>query len=302
MDGQQPDALGPEIAENYEIESLDQLRVISDELRVRILDTLARRQLTVTQLGELLGQAPARVHYHTRELERAGLVRLVETRERGGILEKYYRAVARHFTVSDALLHAAPPDEVLSALREQLNMHTRGFTRSVEAVLQQREQAGTPGSEQAGARGLIGLNSARVWITGDEGKHLMREILDLLAPYSTPRGVAGERERAVVLLAYDPQLAGTEPGPGDESTAKPRTRRVVIAGAASFDRAELERAVAQGERLVISVFGGVTFASDVTPELADRAIERFRYRGILNASPAVREVLTRKEHPEAREG
>jgi hypothetical protein len=41
--------------------------------------------------------------------------------------------------------------------------------------------------------------------------------------------------------------------------------------------------------------GYCSFARDIPAELADRAIARFHHRGVLFASPAVREVLKRKE-------
>ena len=72
--------------EQYEIETIEQLRAIADLLRLRIVDILKEKPMTVTQLGEALGQAPAKVHYHVRELEKVGLLRLVETREKGLVL------------------------------------------------------------------------------------------------------------------------------------------------------------------------------------------------------------------------
>ena len=105
-----------EIAKVYEINSLEQLRAMADQLRLSILQRLLGRAMTVTQLGEALGIAPAKAHYHVRELERVGLVRLVQTREKGGILEKYYRAVAEDIQVPRSLLSSAPTDEALAAL------------------------------------------------------------------------------------------------------------------------------------------------------------------------------------------
>src|SRR5437867_13261433 len=104
--------------EHYELETLEQLRAIADLLRLRIIDVLKERPMTVTQLGELLGMAPAKVHYHVRELEKVGLLRLVETREKGGILENYYQPIAREIDVAKGLLHSAPPDELIATLRD----------------------------------------------------------------------------------------------------------------------------------------------------------------------------------------
>jgi hypothetical protein len=71
--------------------------------------------------------------------------------------------------------------------------------------------------------------------------------------------------------------------------------RVWAAGVFDFDRADLERAVKEGRQLDITVIGLVHFADDITPDLARRAIGRFKHRGMLRASPAVARVLEQKE-------
>ena len=115
-----------DLPEMYSISSLDQMRAIADDLRIRIFDRLTRQAMTVTQLGDALGVAPAKAHYHVRELERVGLVKLVETREKSGILEKYYRAVARDIAVSPGLLRGLSPDDMASAIGQFLDFAARG--------------------------------------------------------------------------------------------------------------------------------------------------------------------------------
>src|SRR5438270_5478558 len=124
--------------ESYEIENIEQLRAIADMLRVRIIDLLQKQPMTVTQIGEELGEAPAKIHYHVRELERVGLLRRVETREKGGILEKYYQPIAREFSVEKSLL-SAPPDEAVAVVGRVLNQIKEGFQRALRAVLQQKD-------------------------------------------------------------------------------------------------------------------------------------------------------------------
>src|SRR5713226_3156857 len=114
--------------ENYEIETNEQLRAIADMRRARILELLRDQPMTVTQLGELMGEAPAKIHYHMRELEKVGLLYLVETREKGGILEKYYQPVARDISVEKSLL-SAPPGEAASVLSSVLNQVKDAFQR-----------------------------------------------------------------------------------------------------------------------------------------------------------------------------
>ena len=68
-----------------------------------------------------------------------------------------------------------------------------------------------------------------------------------------------------------------------------------MVGAVSYSQNDLEGVAARGERLDISVLGACGFASDIPAELVDRVIARFRGRGPLSASPAVRDVLKMKE-------
>jgi Arc/MetJ-type ribon-helix-helix transcriptional regulator len=62
-------------------------------------------------------------------------------------------------------------------------------------------------------------------------------------------------------------------------------------GIFGWGRNDLEKAVAKGERRSFNVIGMLVIESDVTPELADQAIESIRVRGVFRASDAVKEVL-----------
>ena len=69
-------------------------------------------------------------------------------------------------------------------------------------------------------------------------------------------------------------------------------RRTLTVGLQHFSRADLERALAAGERLHIQVVGLARIADDVTPDLALRAIESVTVLGAFQASPAVRRALS----------
>ncbi|MES2483913.1 MAG: CopG family transcriptional regulator [Pseudomonadota bacterium] len=68
-------------------------------------------------------------------------------------------------------------------------------------------------------------------------------------------------------------------------------RRTLMVGLQHFSRADLERAVAAGERLQVQVVGLARIADDVPPELASAAIESVTVLGAFQASPAVRKAL-----------
>ena len=94
---------GEEIAESYTISSLEQIKVVADPLRVRILETLCLEPRTTKQVAEILGEKPTRLYHHVDALAEVGLIRLVDTRPVRGTTEKYYQAVARSFRTDPGL-------------------------------------------------------------------------------------------------------------------------------------------------------------------------------------------------------
>ncbi len=78
----------------------EQIRAYVHPTRITILAMLAAEPQTITGVARQLGVHPANITHHFRQLEKAELIRLVEKRETGRNLEKYYRAAAYHFTVS----------------------------------------------------------------------------------------------------------------------------------------------------------------------------------------------------------
>lgn len=109
----QADAFEP--AEVFVIEDLETLRACLHPLRLAILEVLQDQALNVAQVGERLGIQSTTLYYHVRELEKAGLIRLVRTAIESGIQTKYYRAVARFYRLPLAMLQAGEVQEQLDA-------------------------------------------------------------------------------------------------------------------------------------------------------------------------------------------
>ena len=114
------------ILENYE-----QLKVISDPLRTKILMFLVEQPHTVHQLAHLLTLSRAKVLYHVRELEKYDLIRLVRTEEQGGNLLKYYQAIARGYIPADHLLNFVETKE--ATRQSYLEVLDRAKTRVLTA-------------------------------------------------------------------------------------------------------------------------------------------------------------------------
>ncbi|PEA97603.1 transcriptional regulator [Bacillus cereus] len=87
------------------IETYEQLKVISDPLRTKMLIYLVEKPYTGHQLAQLLNFSRAKILYHLRELEKHNIIQLVKKEEQGGNILKYYQAVSRGFIPANHLLH-----------------------------------------------------------------------------------------------------------------------------------------------------------------------------------------------------
>lgn len=85
------------------LSELEKVKAICDPLRIKLLKLLIHHDLTAKQLASYVHQSSSKIHYHVKELEKQGLIELVYTAEKGGILEKYYRAIANNYFIDQSL-------------------------------------------------------------------------------------------------------------------------------------------------------------------------------------------------------
>jgi len=112
-----------QMEDEYFITDLETLKVVSDPLRVRIIElfSLASNKgdsLTVKELAAQIEMPPTKLYYHVNLLEEHGLIRVVDTQVVSGIIEKHYQVRARSIGVDDSLFSAggAIQDEGLELL------------------------------------------------------------------------------------------------------------------------------------------------------------------------------------------
>jgi len=153
-----PKGRGGSADEPFTIETLEQFKALAHPLRQRILEDFARAPKTTKQVAEGLGEKPTRLYHHVHALERAGLIRLVETRPNRGTVEKYFSTVATRFQVdpqriagsdSDLSIEVAGAgvvDGLLSNLRTELSQlldQNKGRADPDEALFVQYEVRGS---------------------------------------------------------------------------------------------------------------------------------------------------------------
>jgi DNA-binding transcriptional ArsR family regulator len=84
-----------------------------DPMRARLLAALAEPGSAST-LAAKAGVSRQRLNYHLRELERHGLIELVEERRKGNCTERILRAKAASYVISPAAFSAVAPDPARS--------------------------------------------------------------------------------------------------------------------------------------------------------------------------------------------
>jgi DNA-binding transcriptional ArsR family regulator len=95
----------------FVLNDIEQIRAMADPLRQRIVEALIEASLTTKQVAQQLKEQPTKLYHHVELLEKAGIIKLVETRPKRGTVEKYYRAVAQSFTVDRDLFSNRPESD-----------------------------------------------------------------------------------------------------------------------------------------------------------------------------------------------
>ena len=117
------------------------LRGALTPLRRRLLTEL-REPASATGLAARLGETRQRINYHLRELEKSGLVELVEVRQRRGREERLLRATARTVVVSPALVGQR---DVAAQDRFAVDTLLAAAASTVDVVVRQRAAAAAAG-------------------------------------------------------------------------------------------------------------------------------------------------------------
>jgi DNA-binding transcriptional ArsR family regulator len=119
----------PDPAADMVITDVEQLKAISDPLRLQILEGMAgeaRRGWTAKELAERLGTKQTKLYHHLSLLEERGFIRVAATRVVSGIQEKRYQVTAHSFRVDRSLLTGAESEVAMSGALDAIFEKARG--------------------------------------------------------------------------------------------------------------------------------------------------------------------------------
>jgi DNA-binding transcriptional ArsR family regulator len=183
-----------------------------DPMRARLLAELVEAG-SATMLAGRVGLARQKVNYHLRELERHGLIELVEERKKGNVTERVMRATALSYVISPAVLGAVQPDpgrspDRLSA-RWLLALGAR-LVRDVGALVEGATKARK-------SLATFGLDAqVRFASTADRAafaEELTTTIAALVSRYHDEQAPGGRDHRVVLALHPSLKTGDTKPDP-----------------------------------------------------------------------------------------
>ncbi|MBS4172930.1 helix-turn-helix domain-containing protein [Bacillus sp. FJAT-49736] len=135
--------------EVYEITTLEEAKILTNELRMKIFSVyFDQKPRTAKQLADELNLSASKVHYHIQELVKAGFLFLYDTNEVNGIMEKYYLPIAKDFRILINQLdidgRQQIVDRTLSDMKKQLlqsiNQNNTNVFRTLHLHLNQNEK------------------------------------------------------------------------------------------------------------------------------------------------------------------
>ena len=108
--------------DTHKIRDLDQVRLLSDPLKLRLLQAFAESAKTTKQAAAELGESITKLYRHVDALHDSGLLEVVEEKQKRGTIERTFRAVAQRFEADHSLFSDAPGSEGMDAVREMLRV------------------------------------------------------------------------------------------------------------------------------------------------------------------------------------
>jgi DNA-binding transcriptional ArsR family regulator len=182
--------------------------VLLRPLRARILEMLATEPQSAANVARTLDVARQNVGYHLKELEKQGLVELVEEKKVGNCTERIVRATARAYLVGAEALGSLAQGAAEATDRFSSAYVVAVAARALREVTRMRKAADEASKRLATLTLETEIRFATAADRGAFAEELAREIARLTAKYhdeSAPRG----RVHRLVSFAY--------PKPAEES-------------------------------------------------------------------------------------
>ena len=106
----------------HKIKDLDQVRLLSDPLKLRLLQAFAESPRTTKQVAAELGESVTKLYRHVDALQDAGLIEIVDETRKRGTIQRTFRAVAQRFEADHSLFSDTSANGGAEAARDMLRV------------------------------------------------------------------------------------------------------------------------------------------------------------------------------------
>jgi DNA-binding transcriptional ArsR family regulator len=181
------------------ISSVEELRALSDPIRLAILEKLMMPVpylpdlpiMSVKELAEALGEPQTKLYRHVRQLESVGLIKVAASRMVSGILEQRYQAAQRDLDLEPGFV-GETIDEAEEMARAVLDRFRAGYFAAYRLTHTPEERADRNESLMYGTARLAPARAAEV----------KAKLAEVLAYFDKPDSDDPEAEELNLLVGY----------------------------------------------------------------------------------------------------
>ncbi len=200
--------------EEFTISDLETLKVMTDPLRLQIMEIMMEQPVTVKQLAARLEMEPTKLYYHVNLLEKHGLIVIVKTQVVSGIIEKHYQAAAGSFHVDRNLLSPESGEDSALAIIDTILGPVPGEIRDG------LRKGMISLSEDAQARHKLKLRRAKFTLQDEDAEAFYEQITALIDEFASKdksNYMTPDRQAYSLTLAIYPVEVGLGGEPQEEA-------------------------------------------------------------------------------------
>lgn len=164
-----------------ELNKDEQVKVVTDPYRSKILDVLSEKKepMTVKMIADELGEVPAKIHYHVKKLIAIDVLELARTEAINGIIAKFYKFKYDYIRVNFANLsskvYAAGAEIIENTFSKYSDMFKDDILLHIENIKQREDETNHP---------QLLIHKNKLYMTIEENAQFLKEVKGLLKKYS----------------------------------------------------------------------------------------------------------------------
>jgi DNA-binding transcriptional ArsR family regulator len=115
-----PEKPDPAIREVMVVDDPEAMKLLLTGKYTGIMDLIDSHEMSVSDIARTLKINPGSAHYHLKELEKYGLVKLVREETKGNLVKKFYRTSARMIYLDGSRFKTVGGEDPMHRYRDQL--------------------------------------------------------------------------------------------------------------------------------------------------------------------------------------